>query len=358
MLLEDYFAEDPYSMDHERKEAALAATLGDLSRHHYSSCDKYGRIMDILKYDPAKEYSTAELPFLPVRIFKHQELYSVPRDKIVKVLTSSGTSGQAVSKVFLDAENTRNQSKTLARIMASFMGNGRLPLLYLDTALVKKDRKMYSARGAGITGFSFFGKNPAYALDGDMNFNLPLAREFIAQNGASRILLFGYTYMIWQYVIRYLEEHDICLDIPDGILFHIGGWKKLADQEISREEFNARAKARLGNVTIANYYGMAEQLGSVFVECEHGHMHCSNFSDVIIRHPSDFSVAEMGEKGVLELLSVLPTSYPGHAILTEDTGRILGIDDCPCGRRGKYFTLEGRLKKAETRGCSDTYEQH
>lgn len=359
MLLDQFFAEAPYSMDQRRKEKTIAATLVELGRIHYHACGEYRKIMDILKYDPKKTYSTWDLPFLPVRIFKHQELCSVPRENVVKILTSSGTSGQAVSKIFLDAENTRNQSKALTRIMASFMGNSRLPLLYLDTAMVKKDRKMYSARGAGITGFSFFGKSPAcYALDADMNLDIALVRDFIEQNGGSRILLFGYTYMIWQYVIRYLEERNICLNIPEGILFHIGGWKKLADQEISRDEFNRRAKERLGNVSIANYYGMAEQLGSVFVECEHGNMHCSNFSDVIIRRASDFSVANKGEKGVLELLSVLPTSYPGHAILTEDTGRILGIDDCPCGRLGKYFILEGRLKKAETRGCSDTYEQH
>ena len=97
--------------------------------------------------------------------------------------------------------------------------------------------------------------------------------------------------------------------------------------------------------------------GSVFVECEYGHMHCSNYSDVIIRKPFDFSSASIGEKGLVELLSVLPTSYPGHVLLTEDEGEILGIDDCPCGRKGKYFKIHGRIKAAEVRGCSDTFEK-
>ena len=39
----------------------------------------------------------------------------------------------------------------------------------------------------------------------------------------------------------------------------------------------------------------------------------------------------------------------------EDEGIILGEDDCPCGRKGKYFKILGRLKDAEIRGCSDTY---
>ena len=103
---------------------------------------------------------------------------------------------------------------------------------------------------------------------------------------------------------------------------------------------------------------MAEQLGSVFVECEHGHMHCSNYSDILIRKPQEFSVCQRGERGLIQLLSVLPYSYPGHSILTEDEGIILGEDDCPCGRKGKYFKILGRIKNAELRGCSDTYEKH
>ncbi|MHB8062980.1 MAG: LuxE/PaaK family acyltransferase [Ruminiclostridium sp.] len=54
---------------------------------------------------------------------------------------------------------------------------------------------------------------------------------------------------------------------------------------------------------------------------------------------------------------MIPRSYPGHALLTEDKGIILGEDDCPCGRFGKYFKVTGRIPKAEIRGCSDTYAQ-
>ena len=48
-------------------------------------------------------------------------------------------------------------------------------------------------------------------------------------------------------------------------------------------------------------------------------------------------------------------SYPGHSLLTEDEGVLLGEDDCKCGRLGKYFLVLGRVKNAEIRGCSDAY---
>ena len=106
---------------------------------------------------------------------------------------------------------------------------------------------------------------------------------------------------------------------------------------------------------VHDYYGMVEQTGTIYMECECGHLHASAFSDVLVRRPLDFSLADVGEEGIIEVVSVLPESYPGHVLLTEDKGVILGEDDCPCGRKGKYFKIEGRIKNAEIRGCSDTY---
>ena len=37
------------------------------------------------------------------------------------------------------------------------------------------------------------------------------------------------------------------------------------------------------------------------------------------------------------MMSILPVSYYGQALLTEDTGRIIGLDGCSCGRRGMFF---------------------
>ncbi len=118
-----------------------------------------------------------------------------------------------------------------------------------------------------------------------------------------------------------------------------------------------KLKLTCGINNIYNYYGMIEQTGSIYMECEYGHLHTSVFSDIIIRNPLDFSISNFGEKGIIQLLSILPYSYPGHSILTEDEGVLLGEDDCSCGRLGKYFTIIGRLKEAEIRGCSDTYEE-
>lgn len=357
MTLEEFFNLNPYSLDCQAKEKALKDNLLDLTCYHYEKCPEYKKILDKLCFQPSKIKSVSDLPFIPARLFKNYELRSVEKEKIVKTLTSSGTSGQAVSKIFLDANNVKNQTKTLNEIVSSFIGKQRLPLLLLDTELIKKDRTMYSARGAGIIGFSIFGRDSTYALDNEMNIDVGKVAQFFEKYHNEPVLMFGYTYMIWQFIVRVLEEKGLKFNAQNAVLFHIGGWKKLKDQAVDALEFNRRVQGVLGNVKVYNYYGMVEQLGSVFVECEHGHMHCSNYSDVVIRRSKDFSEAAIGERGLIEVASVLPTSYPGHLILTEDEGAVLGVDDCPCGRKGKYFKIFGRIKNAEIRGCSDTYEK-
>ena len=358
MTIDEILEIAPYSLGKEEKHKLLNARLQELTRVHYNTCTPYARMMDAVGLDMQNLPDYEQLPFLPVRLFKELELRSCAAEDVIKTMTSSGTSGQKVSKIFLDKENVRSQTKTLAAIISSYIGKQRLPLLLLDTEMVKKDRSMFSARGAGIIGFTTFGRGTEYALDENMDIDIDKVSNFCDKHKGETVLMFGYTYMIWQYVIRVLEDKGISFPFEKAIVFHIGGWKKLKDQAVDTLEYNERlSKVLGGNVEVHNYYGMAEQLGSVFVECEYGHMHCSNYSDVHIRRSYDFSDAEIGEKGLIELISLLPTSYPGHALLTEDEGVILGEDDCPCGRCGKYFKIFGRIKGAELRGCSDTYEK-
>jgi len=64
-------------------------------------------------------------------------------------------------------------------------------------------------------------------------------------------------------------------------------------------------------------------------------------------------VAKDGENGIIQLLSILPSSYPGHSILTEDIGVILKDKNCKCAKNGKRFKVIDRVKNSEIRGCSD-----
>lgn len=357
MSFETFLRTEPYALPKEEKEALLLERLKELTRFHRENCPAYARILDgVFGEDGAS--GLEGIPFLPVRLFKELTLRSVPEEAVVKIMTSSGTSGQAVSKICLDRGTSSNQQKALVKIVSSFTGPGRMPMIVIDCPSAVKDRRLFSARGAGILGFSIFGTKRFYALDDGMNLDAEGLREFLEIHQGEPILLFGFTFMIWQHFYKELirlKSEGVIFDLSNGLLIHGGGWKKLQNEAVSRREFHERLREACGLERIHDYYGMAEQTGCIYMECECGHLHASVFSDVIVRRPLDFGVCAAGEPGILQVLSSIPESYPGHSLLTEDEGVLLGEDDCPCGRKGKHFKVTGRLKNAEIRGCSDTY---
>lgn len=348
---------EPYALKKEYKRNFLNETLNELTKEHYHNCEEYKKIIDSFNYDVNVNHEYTDIPFLPVRLFKMYDLLSVEKTQVVKTMTSSGTSGQNVSKIFLDKETSSTQTKILSKIVSSYIGKKRLPMIILDTSAIVKDRKMFSARGAGILGFSIFGKDKIYALDDEMNLKIDELKAFLEKHSGEKILLFGFTFMIWKHFYQKIKNEDVKIDLSNAVLIHGGGWKKLISESVSKDEFK-HSLNRVLNIdenNIHDYYGMVEQTGTIYVECEYGHLHTSVYSDVIIRNPKDFSIAKIGEIGLIEVVSMLAKSYPGHVLLTEDIGMILGEDDCPCGRKGKYFEIHGRIKNAELRGCSDTY---
>ncbi|MEA5015344.1 MAG: acyl-protein synthetase [Candidatus Limiplasma sp.] len=355
--LDTLLALAPYAMDKEEKHAFLTRELVALSRRHREGSPEYARMLAAWGCDLDQVQSHRELPFLPVRLFKEFSLSSVPQEALHKTMTSSGTTGQQVSRIYLDRETSAAQSKALSRIVSDFLGNSRLPMIILDSSAVVSNRAMFSARGAGILGFSFFARDKFYALDENMALDVAGLRAFLEKHQGGPLFLFGFNFMVWQHFYRELLRLGEKPDLSQGILIHGGGWKKLAAEAVSPQQFKDALREACGIARVHDYYGMVEQTGTIYMECECGHLHAPVWSDVTIRNPVDFSPAPLGQKGLIQVSSLLPRSYPGHVLLTEDEGAALGEDDCPCGRKGKYFAVYGRIARAELRGCSDTYER-
>jgi phenylacetate-coenzyme A ligase PaaK-like adenylate-forming protein len=357
MDIEEIFKIPPYSVGKNEKQSLLNHFLRQLTRHHYEHNDQYKKMLASEGFDPYKEYSYIEMPFLPVRLFKLFELFSVDKSEVIKTMTSSGTTGQAVSKIFLDRETSSNQTKALTKIVSSFIGKQRIPMLIIDAESTVSNKQFFSARTAGILGFSIFGSKKTYALDDHMQLDFDVVKDFFEKHRNEKVFLFGFTFVVWQHFFETLRQKGIQLGLSDSVLIHGGGWKKMKDQSVSSAEFKEGLRKWCGIKEVYDYYGMVEQTGSIYMECEEGHLHAPVYSDVVIRRALDFSVADIGEKGLIQVVSVLPGSYPGHSLLTEDEGILLGEDDCRCGRLGKYFSITGRIKNAEIRGCSDVYAE-
>ena len=355
--LEDLLKSNPYKFGQEEKEKILVQNLCALTKLHYNNCEKYNNLLNSIDYFSHEDISVLEeIPYLPVSLFKELSLKSIKENDIFKILTSSGTTSQVVSKIFLNKETAMFQTKTLAAIMSFHLGNERSPMIIIDCKSVLKNKKQFSARGAGILGMSTFGRNHFYLLNDDMSPDFEGLGKFLEKFSKQKIFVFGFTFMIWQHLLQELDKNKHCLDLNNSIIFHGGGWKKLDHLGISNQVFKSEINRLMNIDTVHNFYGMVEQAGSIYTECEEGYLHASIFSDIIIRDFRTWKVLPIGAHGVIQTLSVIPLSYPGHSLLTEDMGIINGVDDCKCGKKGKYFSITGRIPKVEVRGCSDTYE--
>lgn len=353
MTLEDLLSADQYSLPQGGKELALLPLLVELTEYQRRSCPGYGRILDAVGHRDIA--GLADVPYLPVSLFKTNLLQSVPDSEVFKIMTSSGTTGQQVSRVILDRNTADLQTRALTSIMTKVLGPQRMPMIVVDTPNVVKDRTTFSARGAGVLGMLSFGRKHFYALNDDMELDVEGLQQFLAQHAGSPVLVFGFTFMVWKYFYRQIEELHLDVDLSTATLIHSGGWKKLQDEAVGNAEFKEALRLSTKMRNVRNFYGMVEQVGGVFVEGDDGYLHAPNFAEVIVRNPETWQEAAIGEVGVVEVLSALPRSYPGHAILTEDLGIVHGVADPGAGWAGKQLEIVGRVPRAELRGCSDTH---
>ncbi|HEX3648792.1 MAG TPA: acyl-protein synthetase [Pseudonocardiaceae bacterium] len=340
--------EHAFTRTHADREATLTPALAELTAHHRIACPAYDRILAALAIPRDRAYETvADLPWLPVGLFKTHDLRSVPAGQVFRVLTSSGTTGRR-SRVFLDRVAAAEQTRHLARTLRAVLPERRLPMLVVDSVSVTRGS---SARSAGVLGMAVFGRDHVYALDERMRPDVAAVKGFLAVHGRGPFLVFGFTFLVWQHLYQVAVEHG--LDLSHGILVHSGGWKRLAARAVDNAEFRHRFAADTGLTRSHNYYGMVEQIGTVFVEGPSGgSLYCPDFADVVIRDPHTWAEQPVGVPGVIEVASTLPRSYPGHVLLTEDIGVLHGVDDGDWP--GRRFGVLGRLPSAEARGCSDT----
>lgn len=342
---------EPFSLKKNEKNLFFKSYLIPLLTHHKKNSKYFEKILSKMKFNINEDILIEDMPFIPVRLFKNIDLKSVVDNEVYKVLRSSGTGGDS-SKIFLNKKNTKDQVDILSKISSSFLGKKRLPMLIIDSKTTTKNKNSYSARAAGINGFSIFGKTPTYALNEDMSINFEALNKFIENYGNKKFLIYGFTSIIWESFINIGKQNEY--NMSNGILLHGGGWKKLANKNITNIDFKKKILESFGIKTVINYYGMVEQTGSIFFECKEGYFHTSIYSEILIRD-KNFNLLKSNMSGIIQLMSLVPTSYPGNSIITEDIGEIIGEDNCKCGRMGKYFLVHGRIDNAELRGCSDAY---
>jgi len=343
------FKQNLFDKTKEEKEIFFLKNLKKLHNYHQKNSKEYLNLSKTLFKSNMNKIEN--FPFLHVQMFKEKNLKSLPNNVNVKTFNSSGTSGKKLSMINIDMKTSLLQSKTLNRILLSVLKEKVDKIYFIDSETTLKTMQN-SARGAAILGFKQIANSSEFILDSEYKIKKNIIKRIIADK--KKICFFGFTSLVWLNFLTFLKKNKIFLKKKDTILFHGGGWKKIEKNKVSRSKFNLECKNYIGSNKIYNYYGMIEQTGSIFLECEYGLYHPSIFSEIIIRD-ENMMPCKPGKVGIIQVCSLLPLSYPGHSILTEDLGVISEIDTCKCGRKGKAFKVLNRIKDSEVRGCSDVY---
>ena len=339
----------PYA---ERRDKIFVKELQELTAHHLAGCREYARIWP--NWRPSD--NVASFPFLHVGTFKSIQFKTDAAGvKHQRVLKSSATSSGISSQILLDQRSVELQAQSSSAIIASFLGAERRPLVVLDSAGALRAGTEVSARiAAALTlkplasDILFLLKDSADAKSGKWDQLLRLVEK------NDSLLVYGFTYMLWTTWMRSDMPPEVSRALRGKRIqfVHSGGWKKLENERVRREEFDKSLTAGLDpDSRVIDFYGLVEQVGVVYPLCGAGYRHIPVWADAIVRDPWTLEVLESSD-GQLQLINLLAWGAPYHNVLTEDVGRIIP-GDCACGRKGKRFEFVGRIPKAEVRGCAN-----
>tara|TARA_Y100001958_G_C21218607_1_gene543992 strand:- start:135 stop:1214 length:1080 start_codon:yes stop_codon:yes gene_type:complete len=350
--LQTFFDNEPFDYNIKDKDLLLTDALKNNLLYQYENCLPFKRLLEKRNFNPNKKFDLKDIPFIPVTIFKDYELKSVKDDLVVRKLTSSATTSQNPSQIFIDKYTRNNQMKSLVWILTSFLGKKKMPYLIMDIdPNQNKGNFEISARGAAIRGFLIGASKSDFCmnknLDIDYNRFYNLIKAYNDTN--EKFVLFGYTYIMYLHVAMKMKQKGEKLNLNNCIIMHIGGWKKLYDQKVSKEKFNETLIKVFGvkNENILDIYGFTEQLGTVYISRGDGMKEVPKISKVIVRDPYTLEVLNDDKEGLLQFLNPIPYSYPGLSVLTDD----LGVKKTTNNK--EYFEITGRAKNSEIRGCGD-----
>ena len=245
-------AEEPYRLEVSEHQAGL---LSLLKAELAYACERNSSFRNYLEAWPVHYQASkriADLPFVPVGVFKsNPPLALVEESEITRVLASSATTGQVPSRVVLDSATARRMTKGVMLIIRDFIGSSRRPYLVVDTPAALASNGELGARGAAIQGLRSFATEIVCCLSVDADGNLRLEADKLFECAKrwhdAEVLVYGFTYVIWNHLVKPLQSAGVRLDLPNVRVLHSGGWKRL-QQEAVGKQFQSIVRADAKNV--------------------------------------------------------------------------------------------------------------
>ena len=301
----------PFENDQGKKDKIFLEAMKESLLHHFQNSMEFKKICEKKNFDFQKDFTIEQIPYFPVSIFKKFELISIPKQDVFKTIFSSATTSKTPSKIFLDRITSERQTKALVSIMSDFLQE-KMDFCILDAKDTNSSSNEVKSRSSAIRGFLPFMNSIKFLLNENLQIN-NLELENI--QSSKQYCFFGFTWLIYKIISENKDNNkikDMLSKIESPLILHLGGWKKLTDINISREKFYQEISEFFNTEknNIIDIYGMTEQLGTIYPDCQFGNKHVSAYSDIIIRNPSTLESEDVGKSGLIQLLSQFPTVIP------------------------------------------------
>ena len=290
----------------------------------------YHKYVQSLGIKPDSIKHPIDIPFLPISIFKHQEVKTLSWDHDF-TFESSGTTGMQFSKHYI--EDIDFYKDVSSSIFNQFYGNPEdfiilalLPSYYdkANSSLIYMVKHLIELTGSEHSGFYLSNLH-----------DLKMKINSLKGSTDKKIMLWGVTFALLDFASNY------SVNMNNMIVIETGGMKGRGE-EIVRTELHDLLIRNLHTDSIHSEYGMTELLSQAYA-IENGLFHPPPWMSVISREINDpFSMVYDGRQGVINIID-LANIHSCAFIATEDLGRVYADGT---------FEILGRMDNSDMRGCN------
>ncbi len=317
----------------QTEQEFLRAALGAF-HYQYENVEIYKRFVDYLNIDPHEVNCLANIPFLPIEMFKNHQVLD-RSSKAGLFFQSSGTTKMNLSKHFIADEKKYEES--IYRSFEQFIGKpedfiflGLLPsylerqnssLIYMVDYLMKKS-------GKPENGYFLYNHEDLFDLLNTL--------------GSKKVVLFGVSFALLDF-IDYCASRQISslLNAPDNLIVIETGGMKGRKEEMTKNELLTILQESFNTDKIYSEYSMTELLSQAY-SLGNNEYECPNWMKIMIRNAEDpFSYEKEGRTGAINIID-LANIHSCSFIATQDLGKM----------SGNKFQVLGRIDHSDIRGCS------
>lgn len=295
----------------------------------YANNSIYRQWINNINIDVSSIKHYLQIPYLPISLFKTQEIKSFSETPEI-IFTSSGTTSNNTSKHFV--KNIDLYKEAYIKSFNKFYGDIEqytfLALLpsYLEregSSLIMMAEDLIMRSNYEESGFYLYNYEDLYKT----LLNLKKANR--------KVILLGVSFAL----LEFAEQYKI--DFPELIIMETGGMKGKR-KELLRSELHNIFKSAFGVKNIHSEYGMTELLSQAYSKGD-GIFNCPPQMKITIRDTNDpLSLESAGKSGginIIDLYNIHSCSF----ISSQDLGKTYSDGS---------FEILGRFDNSDIRGCN------